>query len=308
MRGFKSFKVISFWIALVVSIGLCAWIFAEQPDTANSPSLKTAGPVSRVAQQITGFTPISGWVANRVLHRELARYVKGHLHSHLSLFSGTDLIGGKARAVSLSGKHIVLNGFIPVSEFTFASQPDTPIFLSKTSHPILLRPVTFHFAMTLTEDDINRMLSSDEGHRMLTDMRVKLPPFGQQSFDAINPVVHLENDLVTINALMNLHHAPTGNAIPMTVSGRVVPAQSSLALSDLDLNIEGVSNTQDLAQVVEHYFNELVDLNHIKVQRHKVKVQIEQSQVSKGQMSLKATMIVSPDPKALKAALSDPAS
>jgi hypothetical protein len=200
---------------------------------------------------------------------------------------------------------LLLEGYIPLSEFSLASQPNAPIFLTRSNRPILLRPVTFQVAMVMTEEDMNRMLASEKGRQKLTNMKVKLPPFGRQSFDAINPVVHLVGDRVTINALMNLHDAPAVNALPMQISGKIVPDKASLTLANLDLQIEGVQNTQDMAQVVEHYFNELVDLNHIKVARHKLNVQIDQAITSNGRLNLAATITLIPQTKALQAALAE---
>jgi len=293
---------------LASGLGLCALLgFAAPQDTPKS-DIKTAGPVSRVMQQVTGFTPVSGWVANRILHRELSRHVQGHLHSRLTLFSGTDLLAGKAKSLTLSGKNLMLDGYIPLSEFTFSSQSDTPFLVGNTKRPILLRPVTFHLAMALSEQDINRMLGSEKGRHLLTNMKVKLPPFGKQSFDAVDTAVQFQGDRVNIKTLMNLHGMPLESGLPMTVSGKILPEKSSLTLSDLNLEIQGIQDTRDMAQVIEHYFNELVDLNHIRVQRHKVKVQIEQSAIVNGRLQLNASMVVSPDPKALKAVLSPHAS
>jgi hypothetical protein len=304
VRRYNSIKTMALGLALISGLWLCPWGVA-QPDAPVYPEIKTAGGLSRVFQQLTGFTPFSGWVANRILRRELGRHLQGHLHSHLRLFSGTDLLAGKARGISISGKNLLLEGYIPLSQFTFNSQPDLPIFISRTRRPILLRPVTFQAAMTLTEHDLNRMLTSDRGRQMLTNMKVKLPPFGKQSFDAMNPVLRLEGDRVHITTLMNLHGAPVDNALPMQISGKIVPDKASLNLSDLDLKIEGIQDTEGMAQVVEHYFNELVDLNHIKVEGHKLKVQITQAETNNGRLNLAATVIVTPDPKALKAALAE---
>jgi len=302
--GVKRFQSMGMAIILAGGLALGSLVCLGQPDATSYPDFKIANSFSRSIQQVTGVTPLSSWIANRILRHELSRHIKGHLSSRLNLFSGTDLLAGKARNLTLSGKNLVLDNFIPVSEFSLSSQPDMPIFASKTSHPILLRPVVFHLSMSLSEQDINRMLSSERGRQMLTNMKVKLPPFGLQRFDATNSTVHLDEDRVIINTIMNLHDAPSANALPMTISGKIIPDRSSLTLSDLDLKIEGIQDTQAIAQVVEHYFNELVDLGHLKVERHKVKVTVEQSGIQNGQVSLSAQITVTPDPKALKLALS----
>ena len=301
----KRFQSMGMAIILASGLGLGSLVCLGQSDTDSYPDFKLSNSFSRGLQQVTGVTPFSSWIANRILRHELSRHIKGHLSSRLTLFSGTDLLAGKARSLTLSGKNLLLNDFIPISDFSLTSQPDMPILTSKTSRPILLRPITFHLAMTLSEQDINRMLSSERGRQMLTNMKAKLPPFGMQRFDATNSTVQLDEDRVIINTLMNLHNAPLANALPMTISGKIVPERSRLTLSELDLKIEGIQDTQAIAQVVEHYFNELVDLGHLKVERHKVKVQVEQSGIQNRQVNLSAQITVTPDPKALKKALSN---
>jgi len=289
-------------LALLSSVLSPAASLAGQDQPAY-PKIKIASPINRTFQAVTGFTPLSGLVANRLLHRELARHIQGNLHSRLSLFSGSDLFGRKVRGIRISGRNVLLENYIPLSEFRFESQSDTPLYLSKNKRPILLRPAEFKVSATMTEADMNRMLSSERGQRLLTGMKVSIPPFGPQYLDVINPSVKLEGDRLNIASLLNTHGSPPENALPIQVSGRVYAENSSLALSDLDLRIEGMQNTDDIEQLIENYFSELVDLSHIKVERHRLKIHIEKSEVTDHTLNLQATVSVTPDKKALKKAL-----
>ncbi len=253
---------------------------------------------------LTGFTPVSGWVANRVLKHELAEHVEGNLHSRLKLFSGTDLLGRKVKNISISGKSVLVDDMIPLSQFRFENQSDMPLYVSKDRRPILLRPVVFKVSAVMTEADINHMLHSEKGRKMLTAMRVTVPPFGRHEFDALEPSVDINGDRLVIQTLMNIHEAPKENALPLTVSGRITPDQSRLALSDLELKIEGVGDTEEIAQLIEDYFSELVDFKKIKIDRHRVNVVFEKTELEDNQLNLTATLTVTPETKALKKYLS----
>jgi hypothetical protein len=282
--------------------GMPAFSVEKQPPAY--PEIRTASGVSRTLQTVSGFNALSGWMANRVLRQELAKHVHGPLHSHLSIYSGTDLLNRKARQVDISGKNIMVEGLAPLSEFEFKSDADTPFYLSKSRRPILLRPVRFNVTATMTENDINTMLQSPSGQKLLTRMKVKLPPFGEQSMDMLNPAVQLEHGRLQLSSLLNMHGAPPENALPVHVSGNITAEKSRLMLSDMDLKIEGINDTEDLEQLIQMYFSELANLNHIKVARHRVQVAIQRSELQNHQLHLQATITVSPDAKALKKALS----
>lgn len=294
--------------AAVTGLAVCAAIlttgtgFAEKSPVAY-PEFKTASGFSRFIQTVTGFTPVSGLVANRLLRKELKRHVKGDLHSHVTIFSGSDLLGGKAKDISISGQNVLVEDFIPLTAFHFQNQSDMPIYASKGSRPVLLRPIRFKVSATMTEADMNRMLTSEKGRQLLTGMKVTIPPFGPQFFDMMNPNIKLDDGRLTIESIMNTQGSPMEDALPIKVSGRISPEKSSLALADLDLEIPGMRNTRDIEQLIENYFSELVDLNHLKVERHRVKINIEKSDVINHQLNLEATVTVEPDRKALEKVL-----
>jgi hypothetical protein len=301
------------WTRILVGVALAGWLCGGllwmAPGMADTekpayPVLNTASGVSRTVQAVTGFTPITGWVANRILHRELGRHVQGALHTRIRLFSGTDLLGGKAKAIAVSGHNVLLEGLLPLTDFRLESREAMPLYVSKGRHPILLQPVQFKVSAVMTEADMNRLLTSEKGRKLLTGLTVSIPPFGPQRLDFMQPAVTLDDGRLTLRTQVNKSGAPVANALPVTVSGKITPERSALALSNLDLQIEGIQDTAELEQLIEAYFGELVNLNHIKVARHRVKVVIEQSNVVDHCLNLEATVTVKPEDKALKAFLS----
>ncbi|HEY9688188.1 MAG TPA: DUF2993 domain-containing protein [Coleofasciculaceae cyanobacterium] len=275
-------------------------------ETPACPEMKTASGFSRAVQAMTGFTLLSGWVTNHFLGKELKDHIQGPLKARLSLFSGTDLLGGKAKRIRISGENLLLENLVPIHRLSFESQADSPLYVSKARHPFLLRPVAFKVSTVITEADLNRMLKSEQGRRKLTGMKVDIPPFGAHEVDMMDPRIDIDGDKIVIHALLNMHGAPSENALPVQVTGRLTAEKSRLNLSDLDIAIEGIEDTKPIARLVENYFGEIVNLERIKVSRHRVKVAIEKSQLANDQLQLEATLTVAPERKTLQRYLASP--
>lgn len=300
-------KTVQKWLILLLMLGLNSSvpIFAEK-ETPVYPEIKTASIVSRVFQNVTGFTPVSSWVGNRILHREISRHIQGDFHSRLQVFSGSDLLNRKAKKLLIDGQHVVLEQTLPLSTFRIETSDEMPLLVSSGHRPILLRPVQFDIQATLSEADINQLLQSERGKQILTGLKLSIPPFGPQTLDFINPSVTMEQNKVLLQTLMNTHGAPLENALSVQVSGRPSSEQSSLTLSDVNLKIQGFqdSDTDAIAQLIENYFGEIVDLRHlIKINRHQLKFNIKQSQITDHQFLFQASILVSPKAKSLKEAL-----
>ncbi len=241
-------------------------------------------------------------MANRVLRRGLQRQVSGKLDTHLSLYSGSDLLGGKARRLRFSGKQIVINGWIPLQECQLETLDASSLFVSKDRRPILLKPLDLLLTARMAEADVNAMLNNSQGQKRLNNLEVLIPPFGKQALDILNPRVSFEGDRITLVSQVNKHNQPAEKALPVQISGQLSAEKSRLSLRNLDLQVSGFEpeELRELSQFIENYFSEIVNLNQIKVERHTVKVQVEQSEIVDGQLQLKARIHVEPQRKYLE--------
>ncbi len=270
------------------------------------PPFKTANGFTRFTQTMTGFTPLSGWMANCILQRELKKQVSGKLQSHLSLYSGSDLLRGKARRIEIRGHQVVLNGLIPLSEFQLETREDSPLFVSNDRRPILLKPLDLSLTARMTEADVNAMLNNRKGQTLLNNLVVVIPPFGKQALDVLNPKVNFEGDRITLVSLVNKHNQPVEKGLPVQISGQLSAENSRLNLKNMDLQVSGfeLDELKEVSQLIENYFGEIVNLNHIKVERHTIKVQVEQTDIVDKQLQFKANIHVEPQRKYLEKYLS----
>lgn len=284
-------------VVAMLILGLQSLALAEE---IRYPDFKTSSAFSQSLQRFTGVTAVTGWAANRILKRELSQELGGHLHSRLHLYSASDLWSGRAQGLTLQGQNLLLDKFIPLSQLELRSDANTPIMLYKGRKPFLLRPVHFQVKAVMNETDINRMLQSEKGRKMLTELKVKLPPFGTQRLDALEPSVRFDNDQIAVQSKVNIHGAPVEEAIPVQLTGRLQAEKSRLKLSDLNLQIEGLADTEAIASFVQQYFGEIVNLSNLKISRHRVKILFEEAKITEQQLVLKGTAEVTPERKLIQ--------
>ncbi len=289
---------------LVVALALNLWgpaLAAEKDKEIPYPEFKTGSGFSQALQRITGITAVSGWVANRVVRRELSRYLDGPIHSRLKLFSATDLLAGKARRLSIHGENLVYADWVPLSEFSLESDHDFPLYVKKGKKPFLLRPVKLKLHAVMSESDLNRMLQSEKGRNLLTAMKLDIPPFGRQELDVLAPQIRITGDKLMVKTRVNKHESAPEKALPIEITAGLYAEKSRLKLSNIGIYVEGLGEAREVARLVENYFADLVDLSKIKVDRHKLKIAFDQTRVADGRVLLDATVTVTPDAKLIRA-------
>lgn len=295
-------SALSVCLSAVLAASLLApGLAAEKDQDVAYPEFKTGSGFSRAVQRATGITAVSGWVANRIVRRELARYLEGDMDSRLKLYSATDLLAGKARRFSVKGENLVYDHLVPLSEFSLESDQAFPLYVKKGRRPFLLRPVKLKLHAVMTEADLNRMVQTDKGRKLLTAMKLDIPPFGRQELDVLDPEIRIEQDRLKITTRVNKHESGPEKALPIEITGKLYAEKSRLKLSNIGIHVEGLGEAREVARLVENYFAELVDLSKIKVDRHKLKIAFDGTTVAEGRLVLDATVTVTPEARLIRA-------
>jgi hypothetical protein len=295
-------------IALLTSSLILALAFplgALAEAEGKLPEIKLTNRFNRGVQRITGVTALSGSIGSTViekaLKKELALQKNGDLDVHLKPFSATDLVHGNLKRLKIEGKNLLIKNTLPIETLLIKSDPDTPIYLSDTKKPVLLRPIQLQMKATLTEADLNQLLKSDYGQKKLSGVKVPLPPFDNaQQLDVLSPSVTLSNGQLSAAFAVNITGAKPENAVPVNLSANLAPKANRIQLADLKLNIDGVEDTEAIADFVEQYFGELVNLEQIKIDRHRLKVSIERCDIKNNKVQLQAVITINPTDKALQ--------
>lgn len=276
-------------MALVLFCLLFIRVWAEQTP------VKLSHPISRGMQKITGITFLSGKLADSLIAKAIQKHVKGAVSVRLKPYSASDLLAGRAKRLTITGKNLLYDDFLPLASFSLTSNRELPLYLNGTKRPVLLQPVEFDLAFTLTEAGMNQALQSPQGQQKLSQLKVTLPPFGPQYLDVLSPSVVIQKDgQLFAKSLINIHNTPVENALPIEMLARIQPHDNRLALSDIHLRLEGVENTQGVEAFIEQYFGELVNLERLKIKRHQLNVMIEQCELVNKTLSVRSKITITP--------------
>jgi len=294
-----------FNIALIILLLSLGPVRAEtDPDNLNTTiPVRLSSPFTQTFQRVTGITWLASSIGGYVGKREIRKQLKSgsHLTLKIKSYSASDLGRGNVKAISLSGQDVQFKNTPPLESLSVTTDPKTPIHLSDTRHPVLLRPVNFTFQAKIAEADINTFFKSSDADGMLKNIKVELPPFSEQRVDILSPVVDLTSARMKTNASVILHDAAPETALPVEVSGKLTPAKNRLNLSNIVLNIEGLEQVDQaaLADFIEEYFGEIVNLEQLKIKDHKLTANIQRCDTTDDALTFQAVITVKATDKAL---------
>lgn len=280
-------------LALALSMGNLVNAFGAE----TYPEVEISHPVSRAVQKYTGITLLSDWIGGIIARKALTNdLIDGRLNVRIRNFSATDLIGGRIKTLQLRGRDLVIGDILPVSHLTLKTDADSPIYVHHDDEPVLIRPVAMTLRMELDEADLNRFLAGDQARQKLTGIEVPLPPFRQpEKLDVLSSTVRFQDERITVASLVNIHGAPEENALPVEVSARIVPDGDEIQLDDVELAVEGIPRTHAVERFIEKNFDELLDLDRIRVQHHKLKFDFKTTEIADGKLVIEADVVVKPD-------------
>lgn len=283
---------------LLQPTSVLARTYRDDGDKVVYPTVKTSHFLSRGLQTITGLNLLGSVVANRLVRREVAQLLDGDYSIRLSVFSLGDLLAAKARQLRFSGQNLLLDDFLPVQQLSFYSDKRTPLFVHK-KHRVLMRPVTLYFDGVVSEDNLNRFLQSSTAKKWLSGIKIPTPPFKRRKkCDLLDPRAAIQDDgRVVVSALLNIQGAPRENGLPVTLSARLRPAQDTIRLADVKVNIEDVEHASALEPYIEQYFNQVVTLRKIRIKHHKVSLALDELQTRDHTLRASGSLLLRPDDK-----------
>jgi hypothetical protein len=267
-------------------------------ETSQQTKPKLSSQWSRMVQTMTGFSPFFSWFVTHLTEQQLKKKIQGSFKLHITPYSGLDLLKGNIAQMSLRGKNLLINQLLPVQSLWVETDKTTPIFITFKKPPHLLQPIQAQFKTVLTEENINQGLQTPKGKEKLKHLKVKLPPIGDQTFDVIDPQVHLLEGAFHFTGTLNVSGAPLENAVPLEAQGQLSPSESkeALELKNLHLTSTAVSNLKPMAQFIQQYFGKIVKFSRLKLKGHQVKIQVEKCELHPQQLILEGTIRLTPNP------------
>lgn len=279
---------------------LMLWGWTTQAGADDYPQVNIGHPISRALQKYTGITRLSGWIGSEIAETLLEKELGGQVDVSLKPFSATDLLAGKARRLRIRGENLLIDKTLPIRAFSVETLADSPLFIKKGRKPILLRPVAFQASAVLNEDNLKAFLESKQGRQYLTRIKVPLPPYKKpQYLDALDPAVAIEDGKLCLSASVNIHGTPKENGLPVQITTDIKPDGNTLKLEHVDIHIPGIQQTTGIERFLERFLTELFDPSKIRIERHKIILAYDKSELIDNRLVIEVHGLIKPDGKAL---------
>lgn len=219
--------------------------------TAPQKPYPVSNRVSRGVQRIFGLNLAATAVAEHEIKKQLKANLNGDYKVKLKAYSAFDLIDGKFKSISLEGKNIDTKNFA-VSYFNAASVYDF-IYVDLKQIPgtvVLKEPLSMNFNAELTEDNINKILSSTP-----LKFEVKLLERSADLIKLINPKAQINGDKITLETKVHLNGMPDSINMPVKITSKINIKDNKVYLNDT------ITNSLIVDAIVHKANLMVVDLN-----------------------------------------------
>ncbi len=142
----------------------CGEEFKCQEESGLSPTY------SRFFSKITGNNFLAEKIAQAIIRKNIKKNAEGDFSVRLKSYSAKDMKAGRFKSFELRGKDINLDG-IYFSSFNMKTICDfNYISLDKDWNMTIVDDVPLRFDITMTQDDLNKTMTSKEYTRLLQDI------------------------------------------------------------------------------------------------------------------------------------------
>jgi len=246
-------------------------------DQKSNSSYNLASNFSRGIQNISGLNYLAARFAESKISKQLHNYVDGDIKVKIDSFSATDLAAGKFKKFSVNGKNISFNDFYMTS--IDAESTTDMIHVDYKSNPVaVLTPINVAFNGVITENDLNRTVSSSNYQKKLKNIKLGSDLI-RVSF--LNPKVKLENNRIIINADVQISGTPV--VVPVEINSGLKISNNMIILSDVKLNSAGMGLGVSFPENVYTSLNPfLYSIKELKLTNQKLNledVSIEDNQI-----------------------------
>lgn len=241
---------------------------SDAEKIVSPPPFKVAGTVSRTIQTVTGINFLASVVAGQAAKTVLKKKLGGDVKVKVKLYSFTDLLSGKVKAVdcSLAGSNIKGVNVGHVSAST-----NQPIWLDlhDKRHIQLKTPVLVSIKAALTPEEISAALKSDKVANSLRGLNLDLPGLGEQQLQVVNPKVEFIEDNVCIQALLKAEGADDSTGVPLKITGKLkLKGDDRVEIADLKVEGSDIIEPEKFANFAEELLNPLIDLKRMDRKDH----------------------------------------
>lgn len=284
-------KTCQILLALAVlgnSIHICPALAEDLPQApvtaSKEPPFKIGSRVSRTLQTVTGLNLLTEVVASQAARMAIQKRIGGKVKVKVKTFSFTDLLAGKVKAVDVQVLDPKVKGF-GAGDIKITS--DSPFWYqyrrAKGLKTGMQTPVLMSVKAELSEKQIEAALNTPAVANSLRGLKLDLPGLGDQSLQVLKPKVDIEDERITLAAVLVVQGAAEETGVPVKVSARPrLEGDRKILLTDLKVDSDGIVEPEKFAAFAETLLNPVIDfarldrrdhafrLNHFKIEGEEV--------------------------------------
>ena len=145
---------------------------------------------SRFFSSVTGNKFLAEKIAQAIIKKNIKKNAQGDFSVKLKSYSARDMKAGRFKSFEVEGKDVNFDG-IYVSKFDLKTICDfNYINLDKDWNMTVIEDVPMSFALTITQDDLNKTMNSEEYKRLLGDIDL----IGGGFFSIVSTNMRIKND------------------------------------------------------------------------------------------------------------------
>jgi hypothetical protein len=269
----------------------------HQPAFAGpKPPFPVASKTSLFVQKVTGITGLTNFVASKACEIALGHILGGKIKAKVRVYSFTDLLAGKFKALDVTAKNASLSG-VKVGFLHVAT--NQPLWVRyRKQHglkPGVLSPVLVSLEGHVSEKDITHALQNPKIASSLSALKLDLPGLGSQQLQILEPKVQLEGGQVKIHAWMVTKGAQRETGVPVDISAvPYLESDAKICVKDAKVESPAIENPQEFALFATELLNPLVNFGRMDRLDHAFRMQ--SLTVKEDQVDFAGRLILAPKP------------
>lgn len=280
--------------AFVLFLVACA---LNQPAFAGQkPPFPIASKTSMLLQKATGITALTNFVASKACEIAIGQKLGGKIKAKVRVYSLTDLVAGKVKAIDLTAKDASVSG-VKVGFLHIATNQPLWVRYRKQHglRPGVLSPVLVSLEGHVSEKDVTQALQNPKIASSLSALKLDLPGLGSQQLQILDPKVQLEEGKVKIHAWMVTKGAHRETGVPVNISAvPYLEGDAKICVKDTQVESPNIENPKEFALFVTELLNPLVNFGRMDRLDHAFRMQT--LTVTEDQVDFAGRLILAPKP------------
>lgn len=282
-----------------MGINLLSSAYSEPAQGLNCCPTKpyeTSNFVTRGIQGVFGLNWLFHQVAESQVEKQIKKVItSGDVKVKIKPYSAMDLLDGKMRSFDVKGKNIVANGF-HISSFEVKSLCDY-VSVDYKKNPVELRePVLAGLKASITQNDINKSLSSPEWKENFEKIKVKVFDTDISLFEFLDPRVEIDKDKIYISSSLHLAGTPRFLSIPLYFGTGLRVDNNKLKFVGVKMISKGLgANLGPISEFLDKMAVCALDFNLLN--NSTMNINIKKILVNNGKIDLDGTLWLAAAPK-----------